>query len=101
MELVYMIVTVLIMGIVFAVLKSLWVGLAFRVFGWRPRILDEKQVARTVEQCTAEFFRQCKNLRPEQVACMSDDEKRMMLEDMEIYTRRVIESYVQNYLLAK
>ena len=34
MELVYMLVTVLIMAVIFAVLKSLWVGLAFRVFGW-------------------------------------------------------------------
>jgi len=100
MELVYMLVTVLIMGIVFAVLKSLWVGLAFRVFGWKPRILDEKQVARTVEQCTAEFFQQCHNLQEEQIAAMSDSDKRMMLEDIDTYTRFVIERYVQNYLLA-
>ena len=32
---------------------------------------------------------------------MSDSDKRMMLEDIDTYTRFVIERYVQNYLLAK
>ena len=100
MELVSLVIVVLGMGVVLAVGKRVCIVVAMRVFGWKPKILDEQQVEITVKECTAEFFQQCKNLRPEQVACMSDDDKRMMLEDMELYTRRVIESYVQNYLLA-
>lgn len=100
MELVYLVIVVFGMGLVLAVGKRVCIVVAMRVFGWKPKILDEQQVEITIKECTADFFQQCKNLRPEQVACMSDDDKRMMLEDMELYTRRVIESYVQNYLLA-
>ena len=101
MELVYLVIVVLGMGLVLAVGKRVCIVVAMRVFGWKPKILDEQQVETTVKECTAEFFQQCKNLRPEQVACMSDHDKLMMLEDMAIYTRRVIEIYVRNYLMAK
>lgn len=101
MELVYFVIAVVVMGIVFAVLKKLWVALAMGVLGWKPRILDEKVLGATVKECTARFIEKCGNLRPEQIEGLSADEKRMMLEDMESYTRFVIESYVENYLMSK
>ena len=68
MELVYLVIVVLGMGLVLAVGKRVCIVVVMRVFGWKPKILDEQQVDITIKECTAEFFQQCKNLRPEQVA---------------------------------
>ena len=101
MDILSLIVVIIAGAVILAVFRNLWIVLAMRVFGWKPRILDEKTMVLTVKECAARFFQKCKHLREEQVECMSDDEKRMMQEDMEIYSRFVIESYVQNYLMAK
>ncbi len=41
MELICCVIVVVGIGIIFAVLKKLWVALAMGVLGWKPRILDE------------------------------------------------------------
>jgi len=101
MDMLWFVIWIVIAAVILGLLKRVWVALAMGVLGWKPRILDEKALAVTVEECTAQFLEQCRSLRPEQIECMSEDEKRMMLDDMEIYTKFVIESYVQNYLMAK
>ena len=80
MDMLWFVIWIVIAAIILGVLKRMWVALALGVLGLRPRILDEKTLAVTVKECTAQFLGQCRNLRPEQIECMSDDEKRMMIE---------------------
>jgi len=92
---------VIVMALVLALLRSLWIGLAMRAFGWKPRILDEKVMMTTIQSCTSQFLEKCLNLRRDQAEGMSEQEARMMQEDVANYTKFVIESYVTNYLVAR
>jgi hypothetical protein len=98
MDMLWFVIWIVIAAVILGLLKRVWVALAMGVLGLKPRILDEKVLAVTVKECTAQFLVQCRNIHPD---CLSEEEKRMMLDDMEIYTKFVIESYVQNYLMAK
>jgi hypothetical protein len=100
MDLLWMCVGVLMFGVVVAVLKKICLAVALR-FGWRPRILDEQQMANTVKSCTDQFVKECSQIRKDQGCEVTDDEKRMMREDIEKYTKFVILRYVDNYVLAR
>ena len=101
MDILWLFAWLIIGTVILALLKRLWLGMALWVFGWKPSILDEKQMARTVKDCTAQFVQSCGNITEEQADSMSESEKRMLQEDIERYTRFVIKSYVENYLLSK
>jgi hypothetical protein len=100
MDLLWMCVGVLMFGVVVAVLKKICLAVALR-FGWRPRILDEKQMANTVKSCTDQFMKECVSLSEGRGESVSEEQKRMMQEDIEKYTKFVILRYVDNYVLAR
>jgi hypothetical protein len=86
-------------ALVFGLLKNLCVRLMWFGFGWKPNILDESQVKVTVRDCSKQFIEGHKAIRPEEFAGMSAGETQMMREDIENYTRWVIEQYILNFKL--
>jgi hypothetical protein len=86
---------------VWAILKNLWTRLLWFGFGIQPNILNESQVEITVKDCVKEFMKKSKEIRPAEYGAMSAKEERMAIEDMETYTRWVIEQYILNFKLPK
>lgn len=76
------------------VLKFIWRVLWFRVFGFKPVALDEKQLERTVAYCPKEFIRAAKELHPE-YASLSEEDERRVLDDMTRYTDFVVRHYFE------
>lgn len=99
MELFFILLGVVIVGgLVMAIAKRIWLFVSWRVLGFKPRILIEEQVRRTVDECAGAA------MELDTVAAvtlgieMTEDQKAQHLVQVQDYTRAVIERYIHNVM---
>lgn len=82
------------------VCSSLWFYVRWHLFGWRPKILDEKVVEQTVSECTVIAVANDIRYAAEEYGYeMSEEEQDEHLKLVEKTFRQVIECYIRNFAL--
>jgi hypothetical protein len=92
MELVVMFSAVLLgLGLAYAIGASLWMRFRWEVLGWKPVILNEEIVSRTVAECAPSAVNDLGG------QAVSDEEKLQRVKRLEWLFREVILRYARNY----
>ena len=89
---------VLVGGLLMAIAKRVWLFVSWRVLGFKPRILVEEQVKRTVDECASAAMQLDTVAAATLGIEMTEDQKIQHLAQVQEYTRAVIERYIHNVM---
>jgi hypothetical protein len=81
--------------------KNLWTRLAWRCFGWWPKLLDEDRFLMTVVECSDGFLARWSHECQKHGRRLDADEALKIHQCIAGYTASVIERYIQNFMLPR
>ena len=84
-------------SLVFAIAKGIWLSILWHLFGWRPKILDEKLVNETAEMAAASAVKNDSSDYEAAGQPMTEEQKRLHYRTVLKAFHQVIELYIKNF----